>query len=139
MVDCRVVVELEHKNAKMPQKAHITDACYDLYACEDLSVYPGESKIADLGFRLQLSEGWEAQIRGRSGLAKRGFMVHFGTIDHLYRKNVGVLVYNISQSVWSITSGDRIAQLYIGRVWNSELIAGAVQETERGGFGSTGF
>lgn len=138
MADCRVIVELKSRGARIPEKAYATDSCYDLFACEDLEVQPGESRVVDLGFCMQLSEGWEAQIRGRSGLAKRGFMVHFGTIDHLYRQNVGVLVYNNSRDVWSIAVGDRIAQLHIGKVWDSEFVAGVVQETERGGFGSTG-
>lgn len=138
MSDCRVVIELTHEFAKMPHKAFPTDACFDLYIPESHDIGPGKTAVWDLGFRMELPEGWEAQIRGRSGWAKRGLIVHFGTIDHLYRHNVGVIVYNFSDSVIHVERGDRAAQMKLSRVFDAELVRGEVVEADRGGFGSTG-
>lgn len=85
-----------------------------------------------------MEEGWEVQIRGRSGLAKKGIEVHFGTIDHLYRLEVKVLVHNASPEPWQVEAGDRVAQMKLARVWSVELEEGQVTPSERGGLGSTG-
>lgn len=138
MCDTRVVVERVLPGAILPRKAHESDACFDLYAPAAGSIGAGETGIIDLGLRLELAEGWEAQIRGRSGLAKRGIVVHPGTIDCEYRKNVGVLVHNLSALTFAFAQGDRVAQMKISRVWQVELCEGQVAPTERGGFGSTG-
>ena len=138
MSDCTVKVELIRENAKLPKKAFPTDAAYDLFLPEAAVVAPGQTVALKLGIRLELPSGWEAQIRGRSGLALRGLNVHFGTIDHLYRKELGVIVHNNSSEPLAFNVGDRIAQLKLERVWDTELVCGTVTETERGGFGSTG-
>ena len=134
----RLIVELRHPQARMPHKAHPSDACFDLYLPEDATLSPGETKSLDMGLALQLEEGWEIQVRGRSGLAKRGLLVHPGTIDHLYRQNLWVIVHNLSKETFSFKAGDRIAQMKISRVWPVELVAGNVDNTDRGGLGSTG-
>lgn len=122
----------------MPCKAYPTDACFDLFLPQDETVMPSSSALLDLGFRMQMPEGWEGQIRGRSGLARRGLTVHFGTVDHLYRKNVGVIVFNCSSHPIVLKKGDRIAQIKFARVYDTELVQGEVQQTDRDGFGSTG-
>lgn len=137
-VDTRVVVERRHPRARIPRKAHPSDACYDLYSPAEAVLAPGESAAVDLGLALQLEEGWEAQIRGRSGLAHRGILVHPGTIDHLYRHNLRVVIHNASGEPYEIRCGDRIAQMKISRVWKVELQDGRVEPTARGGLGSTG-
>lgn len=138
MIDCTVKVELIREKAKLPKKAFPTDAAYDLFLPESAAVTPGQTVALKLGIRLELPSGWEAQIRGRSGLALKGLTVHFGTIDHLYRKELGVIVHNTSSETIKLAEGDRIAQLKLEKVWNTELVCGTVIDTERGGFGSTG-
>ena len=138
MSDCTVKVELMRENAKLPKKAFPTDAAYDLFLPESAVIAPGQTIALKLGIRLELPIGWEAQIRGRSGLALKGLNVHFGTIDHLYRKELGVIVNNTSSEPIVFNEGDRVAQLKLERVWDTELVCGTVAETERGGFGSTG-
>lgn len=138
MSDCTVKVELMRENAKLPKKAFPTDAAYDLFLPESAVIAPGQTIALKLGLRLELPIGWEAQIRGRSGLALKGLNVHFGTIDHLYRKELGVIVHNTSSEPIVFNGGDRVAQLKLERVWDTELVCGTVAETERGGFGSTG-
>lgn len=138
MADTRLIVEKLNPKAQLPRKANAEDACFDLFALQPETIEPGEIRALGLGLAMQLERGWEAQIRGRSGLASRGFEVHLGTIDCLYRKEVKVLVRNASKHNWEIAEGDRIAQLKLSRVWEVELIEGAVQPTDRGGLGSTG-
>ncbi|HXE72837.1 MAG TPA: dUTP diphosphatase [Candidatus Nitrosotenuis sp.] len=138
MADTRVLVELRHPAARMPRKAHPSDACFDLTSPEAHTIPPGATATIDVGLALQLEEGWEAQVRGRSGLASRGHVVHPGTVDHLYRHNLKVVVHNLSQDPWVVRPGDRIAQMKISRVWEVQMEQAAVQTTGRGGLGSTG-
>lgn len=138
LYSCKLRVELSHPEAKMPRKANPSDACFDLYLPENVEVAPGETVSLNLGICIELEQGWEAQIRGRSGLAKRGFWVHNGTIDHLYRQNLWIIAHNLSSQNFSFKSGDRIAQLKVSRVWPVELVQAKVEKSERGGLGSTG-
>lgn len=138
MSDTRLRVELLHPQARLPHKAHASDACFDLYLPVNVTLEPGETKALDMGLALQLEEGWEAQVRGRSGLAKRGFLVYPGTIDHLYRQTLWVLAHNLSRETFVFKAGERVAQLKISRVWQVDLVQGPVETTDRGGLGSTG-
>lgn len=132
------VVIIELMGGKIPEKATPGSACHDLfYAGPDVTLYPGNSAKLQLGFKLHLAEGWEAQIRGRSGLAKKGLIVHPGTIDSDYRQEVSVLAYNPGSPI-SFKYGDRIAQMKISKVWKVEFWEGNVVPNNRGGFGSTG-
>ena len=134
----RLIVERLRPEAQIPVKAHPSDACYDLHVPEAGQLEPGERRALSTGLAIQMEEGWEAQIRGRSGLAKRGIEVHFGTVDHLYRQEVKVLIHNGSGQTWVYQAGDRIAQMKLARVYEVELVEGKVAETARGGLGSTG-
>lgn len=96
------------------------------------------------GLFLQLPEGWEAQVRPRSGLAiKNGVTVlnSPGTIDADYRGEVGVVLINLSTEDFVVEDGDRIAQMVFARFEKGEFVeVEALDETERGagGFGHTG-
>lgn len=91
---------------------------------------------------IALPEGYEAQVRGRSGLNKNhGIVVPTGTIDSDYRGEIGVVVYNLSREPYTIKTGERIAQLVISPVIQAEWQqVDSLDETDRGegGFGSTG-
>ena len=136
-----VKIHLIDDDAKVPKFAHKGDACADLYVIKDVYVPPGETEIAPLGFQLELAENTEAIIRPRSGLSKKGILVHIGTIDGGYRGEVGVIISNISKHRWRCKKGDRIAQLAI-RCYE-DIVFVEVEElgsSDRGecGFGSTG-
>jgi dUTP pyrophosphatase len=138
MNNTTVIIEKTREDAILPRKAHATDSCYDLSAPDSVLVPPHGTAVVDLGLAIQLEEGWEAQIRGRSGLASRGLVVHPGTIDHLYRLPLKMIVHNLSAEAQCFEAGQRLAQMKIDRVWNVTLTEGAVQPTMRGGLGSTG-
>lgn len=138
----------------MPERAHETDACYDLKArcivipggeIEYADVAPGDILLVPAGFKIELSPGWEAQIRPRSGLAlKHGITVlnSPGTVDADYRGEVGVVLHNAGKVPFRIGRGDRIAQMAIRKYDCVELVVkdGPLGDTERGdgGFGSSG-
>ncbi|MCG7393019.1 dUTP diphosphatase [Microvirga sp. ACRRW] len=105
---------------------------------------PMERKLVPTGLIIQLEQGYEAQVRPRSGLAfKNGVTVLNapGTIDADYRGEVQVLLVNLGAEPFTITRGMRIAQMIVAPVTTVELVeVGAVNDTSRaaGGFGSTG-
>lgn len=105
---------------------------------------PLERQIIKTGLHIALPEGYEAQIRPRSGLAaKHGISVlnSPGTIDADYRGEIGVILVNLSQDDFEITHGMRVAQMVIAKFEQAEFIeVNQLDETERGagGFGSTG-
>lgn len=107
-----------------------------------LRLLPGMSATIPLGFAVEIPEGYEMQIRGRSGLAKKNNIECFpGTIDSDYRGEVCAIIINKGVETFEINEGDRIAQAVIAPVihahWN---LAEELSETERGegGFGHTG-
>tara|TARA_B100000902_G_C27174484_1_gene845627 strand:+ start:206 stop:652 length:447 start_codon:yes stop_codon:yes gene_type:complete len=105
---------------------------------------PGQRKLIPTGLHIALPDGFEAQVRPRSGLAyKHGITVLNtpGTIDADYRGDIGVILINHGQEAFEVNSGDRIAQLIITRYERVVLSkTDALNETRRGvkGFGSTG-
>ncbi|MCQ2346142.1 MAG: dUTP diphosphatase [Paludibacteraceae bacterium] len=105
---------------------------------------PMERKLIPTGLYMELPEGYEAQIRPRSGLAlKRGLTVLNtpGTIDADYRGEIGVILVNLSNEEQIIEPAERIAQMVIARVEQAEIKeVDILNETERGagGFGSSG-
>jgi dUTP pyrophosphatase len=109
-----------------------------------LTLAPGARALVPTGLTLELPEGFEAQVRPRSGLALNyGIAVlnSPGTIDSDYRGEVGVILANLGHAPFEIRRGERIAQLVVLPVASAELIEVAgVSATERGegGFGSTG-
>lgn len=118
----------------------------DVRADIDSTVFikPGEAKIIPTGLHVAIPEGYECQVRGRSGLAaKKGIIVLNapGTIDADYRGEIHVILYNTSSVLFRAEPGDRIAQLVIAPVIQAEWEeVDSLDETERGegGLGHTG-
>ncbi|MCX7904384.1 MAG: dUTP diphosphatase [Caloramator sp.] len=118
----------------------------DLYANvkEDTIIFPNEIRLIPTGISVSLPDGYEAQIRPRSGLAlKHGIsLVNTpGTIDSDYRGEINLILINFGKEPFTIRRGDRIAQMVINKVEIAEVIeVEELDNTERGegGFGSTG-
>lgn len=110
----------------------------------EIIVEPGERALVPTGFKMALPQGYEAQIRPRSGLAlKKGITLPNspGTIDADYRGEVGIILLNAGSERFVIGRGDRIAQMVIAPVTQAHWMeAEELDETVRGegGFGSTG-
>ncbi len=111
---------------------------------EPLMLKPGQRQLVPTGLHIALPEGYEAQVRPRSGLAlKHGVTVLNtpGTIDADYRGEVGVILINLGDEPFVVNDGERIAQMVIARHERAELEeADTLEQTERGegGFGHTG-
>lgn len=126
---------------KTPQSAGI-----DLRAniSESVELRPMERKLIPTGIKIQLPEGYEAQVRPRSGLAlKHGITVLNapGTVDADYRNEICVILINLSQETFFVEPNDRIAQLVIAKHETAEWVeVDVLDDSERGeqGFGHTG-
>ncbi|QUJ77909.1 dUTP diphosphatase [Sulfitobacter albidus] len=109
-----------------------------------ITLAPGQRALVPTGLRIALPEGWEAQIRPRSGLAlQHGITLPNspGTIDADYRGPLGVIVMNAGDATFRITHGMRIAQMVVAPAPQASFaLVEALDETARGagGFGSTG-
>ena len=131
---------------QLPRYATPLSAGMDLRANLDESIVlrPLERRLIPTGLHIALPEGYEAQIRPRSGLAlKKGITVlnSPGTVDADYRGEVMVLLINLSQEEFVVNAGERIAQMIIARHEQGEFIlVDELNETERGegGYGHTG-
>ena len=133
-----------HPDAVLPVYAHPGDAGMDVCACEAAAVAPGAWALVRTGLVMELPEGYEVQVRPRSGLAlKHGISLLNtpGTIDAGYRGEIGIILINLGQEPFQVTPGMRIAQMVVAPVLHATIEeAAAVSETVRGtgGFGSTG-
>jgi dUTP pyrophosphatase len=131
---------------QLPAYATTQSAGMDLRANLDapVTLHPMERRLIPTGLHIALPEGYEAQVRPRSGLAlKHGLTVLNapGTIDADYRGDIGVVLINLSTEDFVVNDGERIAQLVIARYEQAELqLVEELDETERGegGYGHTG-
>ncbi|HEV7463266.1 MAG TPA: dUTP diphosphatase [Methyloceanibacter sp.] len=111
---------------------------------QPVELMPGSRALVPTGFALELPHGFEAQLRPRSGLARKHGVTLLnspGTIDADYRGEVMVLLANLGTEAFTVRRGDRIAQLVVAPVAHVEVVSvEALGETDRGqgGFGSTG-
>lgn len=156
------------ENATLPTKANLSDSGLDLFAAEDIVIAPGETVVIPTDIAVQLPQGYEAQVRPRSGItSKTKLRVQLGTIDEQYRGNIGIIVDNIadkgphlSRGIWTISDdfyeverpldshsygirkGDKIAQLVVQPIPATIAveITGELEDTARGvnGWGSSG-
>jgi len=157
-------IKLHEDNEEwMPEKAHASDAGFDLkaraycdvddpvvgdeveFASETVKMLqPGKRILVKTGVSIGLIPGWEAQVRPRSGNAlKSGITVTNspGTIDAGYRNEIGVILQNTSRLPFAVGRGSKVAQLVVKKVPEVELCGVSdLDDTDRGlgGFGSTG-
>lgn len=146
--DCIMAITVKFRRtqtyAQIPTKATAGAACYDAYlASNHPPLNPGEIRVINLGFQVEVPEGFELQVRSRSGLATKGIMVAngVGCVDSDFRGDVGVILVNISGAIQPLMQGDRICQLKLSQAPDIKWeIVDELEETERGdgGYGSTG-
>ena len=127
-----------------PAKAHADDAAFDLRSRENMVLPVGKSTLVPTGVFMELPVGYEAQVRPRSGLALKHNLTLTnspGTIDAGYRGEVGVIMFNHGPEEFSISRGDRIAQMVLCKLPDVELCPAeelSASDRGEGGFGSTG-
>lgn len=141
-------IELCHPDAVLPEYARENDSGMDVYAPEEYKIYPGDTVVVKLGFKVVVPEGFELQVRPRSGMSlKTPIRVANspGTIDAGYRGEVGVILQNTecnSLMPFIIKKGDRIAQIVLQEVprirWTKVENVVDIGKNRGGGFGHTG-
>jgi dUTP pyrophosphatase len=144
-LDQKVLVKKLHPDAIIPSYAKPGDAGFDLFAVEDLVVMPGQTAIIKTGLAVAIPEGFEMQIRMRSGASLKTPLIVAnapGTVDSGYRGEVGIIVRNTHSTLpYTVHKGGRIAQGVIAPVVTAEFTeVDELPDSERGagGFGSTG-
>jgi dUTP pyrophosphatase len=141
------VVQLPHAaDLPLPEYATVQSAAVDLLAAvtEGVVLAPGARTLIPTGLAIALPDGYEAQVRPRSGLALKNGITLLntpGTIDADYRGEIGIILTNLGEEDFTVERGMRIAQMFIAPVtrltWNA---VSSLDKSERGsgGFGSTG-
>jgi dUTP pyrophosphatase len=152
----KIEVKVED-GGKLPNKVRQSDAGFDLFATEDITLYPGQSGKTPLNVRLKLPLNTYAEITTKSGLGSRGHSVRAGIIDEEYRGVINVIHSNVAliagldpdglplmlTEPLVIKKGDKLAQLIL-HPYNNQYFIEEVQELDmntsrgEGGFGSTG-
>ena len=131
-------------DVKTPSYVHKGDSGMDLYAAEDYLLKPMERKLISTGIKLAMPNGYEAQIRPKSGLSIEHGISHVncvGTVDASYRGEIKIPMINFSDKPYKIEKGKKIAQIVFAKVEEAELEeVDDLEGTTRneGGFGSTG-
>ena len=131
-------------NVKTPFYAHKGDSGADLYAAEDCMLKPMERKLIGTGIKIEIPNGYEAQIRPKSGLALEHGISHancVGTIDSGYRGEIKIPLINLSDKPYKIEKGRKIGQMVFAKVEEAVFeevdVLGETTRNENG-FGSTG-
>ena len=163
-----IPIELCNSEAKLPTYANAGDAGLDVYALEDYTILPGETKLIPTGIKVAIPYGYELQVRPKSGRAlktKLRVANTPGTIDSGYRDEVGVIIESVEAPVkeikydfdekgniiiksilhgqpYYINKGEKFAQLILAKVSTANFIQveniGQIEGNRGGGFGSTG-
>lgn len=159
-----VHIEICREGAILPSYARPGDAGMDVCAAEDITIKPGETVIIPTGLKLAIPEGYEIQIRPRSGISFKTPLRlpnSPGTIDCGYRDELGIIMTNTSETcgyndetmltidtkgnkkgIYKIRKGDRVAQMVLQEVPRMKLTVvesvGTIGSDRGGGFGSTG-
>ncbi len=131
------------EKATPPQKAHSGDLGYDVFSSEGVAIFPHETKVVKTGIAIQFPEGYGGFIKDRSSVAtKKGLFTVAGVIDNGYIGEIGIALYNGTDSLIHVAPGEKIAQLVLlpTVAFEVEEVDEVVSADQRGagGFGSTG-
>jgi dUTP pyrophosphatase len=140
----RIEITKIHDDAVLPHYAHPGDSGMDLYSIEDVTIEPGATAFVHTGLKIAIPEGYEAQVRPKSGLALKHSITVLntpGTVDSGYRGEICIILINLGKEPFDVKKHTKIAQMVI-----CPVVQAAVVEVERlddtargeGGFGSTG-
>jgi len=146
LADIRIAIQRLPHGADLPLPAYATQgaAGMDVVAAEDIDLAPGTRHAVATGFAMAIPEGYEVQVRPRSGLALKYGITCLntpGTIDSDYRGEVKVILANLGDAPFPVRRGERIAQLVPAPVQRAQFDeVSSLNDTTRGhgGFGSTG-
>jgi dUTP pyrophosphatase len=142
-----IKVELTHENAVLPKYVYPSDSGFDLHATEEVIIGPFGRALVPTGLKVSFEEGYEIQVRPKSGLAiKQGLTVLNtpGTVDQGYTGEIQVIVFNTNNTTVTIPKGMKVGQGVLCPVVQGKFVmietVEKVEDKDRGnnGFGSTG-
>lgn len=141
-----MLIKIKTLSGQLPQYETTGSAGMDIraYIEEPVTIAPGKRALIPTGLFMEIPEGYEVQIRARSGLAVKhgiGLTNGIGTIDSDYRGEIKVSLINWGEEDFTVNNGDRIAQIVVAKYERAQLVqAEELSETKRGsgGFGHTG-
>lgn len=141
-----MLIKVKTLSGQLPQYETAGSAGMDIraYIEEPVTIAPGKRALIPTGLFMEIPEGYEVQIRARSGLAVKhgiGLTNGIGTIDSDYRGEIKVSLINWGEEDFTVNNGDRIAQIVVAKYERAQLVqAEELSETKRGsgGFGHTG-
>jgi dUTP pyrophosphatase len=140
---CQARIEIVADNPDQFQKAHATDAGYDILSSMTMDVYPGHKKVFQTGLKVSVPRGYVGVLKSRSGLSvKHNIEVGAGVIDHGYIGEIGVVLRNLGEKCYRVTAGDKIAQMVIVPICQLPVrLVGSLKDSERAekGFNSSGY
>lgn len=136
----KIKIKLD-EGARKPERAHESDAGYDIYAKERKLIRAHDSATFDTGVHIEIPKGFVGFLKSKSGLNVKHGLTSEGVIDSGYTGSICVKLYNNGDMDYIVYEGDKISQLVILPIITPELeLVSELEETERGnnGFGSTG-
>ena len=137
----KFLIERLNQNAKLPNKAHLGDAGYDLYSDDYYSIPPYGQSLVKTGLKMAIPHEHVGLIWDKSGIAKDGIKTMGGVIDENYRGEINVVIKNLSEIDYNIVPGQKIAQILIQKISDFEIFEDKINDiTERAenNFGSSG-
>jgi dUTP pyrophosphatase len=135
----KLQIQKVHSEAVDPEFAHPDeDACFDLFAVEEVVIAPGEREEVHSGWKMAVPQGWEILVRTRSGMGfKKGLRAHPGTVDSGFRGEISAMVYNLSNEEQVIEKGQGFCQVAVRRV--PRVVIEEVEELPESKRGEDGF
>ncbi|MFA5163511.1 MAG: hypothetical protein WC441_03205 [Patescibacteria group bacterium] len=118
---CKIRVQKIHPSAQLPSKEHHRNAGFDLYSHDYYSIPPYQQALISTGLKIKIPHGHVGLIWDKSGLANFGFKVMGGVIDANYREEIRVIFKNLSEDIYHIVPGQKIAQLLVQPIADPEM------------------
>ncbi len=137
----KIKIEKIIETAKIPTRAHPSDAGLDLYALGDYSIAPYQQALISTGIKMAITAGYVGLIWDKSSLASQGYKTMGGVIDSGYRGEIKIILKNLSEDMYNVVSGQKIAQILIQKIETPEIEEGPLEDQtnrQAGGFGSSG-
>lgn len=129
---------IKFNNYKAPDRAHYNDSGADVFAAEDVTIWPHSVEKVPTGVGIILPDGYDAVIHCKSGLSSKGIWAANAPIDAGYRGETHAILYNTTDHKIKISAGEKVGQFVIRPVIYAEFVDDLGEEREDKGFGSSG-
>ena len=134
----KLIMERIDDSLPLPKYQTAGAAGIDLYLREDVTLQPGERGFFPANVKMAIPQGFYVAVKSRSSSFKLGINIFAGTIDSDYHKEVRIGIENVNSTEVKLEKGQRVAQALLQKVEQAQIEEQAVEDNDRGGFGSTG-